>query len=618
MMNAPRLGPMTWFSRQPSSNLSAQAGIEPESGRRLLGRFSMCIFALLGVLPFISTIKLPPSPSFWAEMMATVLAGCFLASLPPRPRVIGADGRRMVWVDMPPAVLACGAMCFWLLVQLVARQPLFRGAAVLSILGLVLAALVCLAGARIRLAHESVRLLDVLACTLMIALLCNAAAAVAEWQGIHVYGYRLGYRAPPLRAEGLIGQVNQLGVFAAICGAAANYLWMRGRIRGFVHILFGVTVALLVAACGSRTGLIAWCVGTLGAWTALTGHARKWEGRRLLIVAAVMVVVAQLVVPMLVSGESATVAAARGETHGRYELWRDSWELIKRHPLTGVGYGNFSAARWTELSGSLQEPNATHAHDLIADLAVELGVPAMLMIVLPLAWALYPCLKVIGRGRSAPDQYLAASIATLLAVHALLEYPLWYMFLLIPFALALGLVEQPNIRFKASALAPPLRGAGWVAAGAFCVLLGVDYHRSEVLFTSVTLQLEDASGSSTAITVPLEAATAVNALTFFDVYANLMYSRTLQADGFYTGYKLDIAERAMLTLTNHETIGRRIALLVSAGENDQALALLAKTRRGTDLEKLTREVLVRMQRTTPQLVKFNAALPPLPAVAPVP
>ena len=612
MENSTRLNPMAMFPPFRRFAVLQPAAADHAIGSNLLNRTSLFIFALLGLLPYVSTIKLPPSPSFWAEWLAAVLASCWLLTLPGRTR-FDAAGSPTVWVVMPVATWGCIALGACMLGQLVTGQPMFRGAAVLTIGAMVLAALMCLAGARIRRAGEAVRLFDVLAVSLLIAVLVNALVVVVEWQGIHVYGYRLGFRESLQRAEGLIGQPNQLAVFGALGGAAANYLWMRGRIRSYIHLLFSFVITLLIAACASKTGVVAWCIGALSCWITLRGNSRQATGRSLVVAGALLLVAAQVAVPHLAPTESGAVAAARGETQGRYELWRDSVELIRRHPLTGVGYGNFAGARWSELDGSIKEPNATHAHNLVFELAAELGVPAMLLIIIPLTLGLYRCAKVALRPGSPPEQYLAAAMALLIATHALLEYPLWYMFFLIPFSLALGLVDQPDYRLKVSALPKSLRWTGWGAAMAFCILVAVDYRRSEVLYTDVTLQQEGTTGSNGSVLVPIAAATSVNALTFFDVFANMMYSRTLQPDGFYMGYKLDIADRAMLTMTNHETIGRRIALLVSAGKNDEALALLAKTRRSNDLEKLTRGVLASMTRTSPKLAQFIAELPPLPA-----
>ena len=40
----------------------------------MLSRASLVLIALFGLLPYVSPIKLPPIPTFWAELVAVMLA----------------------------------------------------------------------------------------------------------------------------------------------------------------------------------------------------------------------------------------------------------------------------------------------------------------------------------------------------------------------------------------------------------------------------------------------------------------------------------------------------------------------------------------------------------------
>lgn len=604
----------------------------------MLTPISLIFTALLGVLPYVSTIKLPPSPSFWAEWVAVVLAGCWLASLarPQRGGIGISDGEHSAapagsvhepahepapgLAKVPAAVFASGAFGVILVAQLLAHQPMFRGAPVLAILALGLASLVCLAGARLRAAGQTARLLDVWSKALLVALWLNLVAVLGERQGWHLYIYQLGWRAPHDRAEGLVGQPNQLAVFAALAGVAANYLWMRGKLSSMAQVLAGLAVAVVIAATGSRAGLLMGFAGLALSALALREHPRRGLGGRLLLVACALMISAQIALPLLDAAGStasgAVAAAARGESRGRIELWRDSWALVKLHPLIGVGYGNFMAARWSELSTSLMEANANQAHNLVAQLAVELGLAGAVLVLVPLGYALWRCLKVATRRGIAPEQFLAASLALLIAGYSMVEYPLWYLFFLLPFALALGLVEQPEATLRANPVSPVLRFGGWALAGVVCAVLALDYERSEELYAS--LDLQQRAGEHALIRIPLKEASEISALSAFDLYANLMYSRILAPDGLFMDYKLEIAERATLSMTNQETIGRQVALLAAANDVEEANKLLARTKRNPVLERDTRGVLKALAPLHPRLTIFVAGLPPLPLLPPSP
>ncbi|MEP7102586.1 MAG: Wzy polymerase domain-containing protein [Burkholderiales bacterium] len=580
----------------------------------MLTGLSLTFIALLGLLPYISTIKLPPIPSFWAEWVAVVLViGCIVSLRKRVERPIAGSATRPVAV--PVVVLAFGALAAALLLQLLLGQPMFRGAPLLTLLALVLATLVCLAGTRVREAGEATRLLDVWSIGLLIALVLNLLAVLGEREGLHLYIYQLGTRTPPLRAEGLIGQPNQLAVFAGLASVAAHYLWMRGKLSSIGHVLVSLVAGILIAASASRAGALLWILGAALSALALREHPLRRQGWRLLVVGTALFFAAQVGWKLLQSHAAVNISVLRSDSLGRIELLRDSWALIRLHPWSGVGYGNFMGARWAELSTSLFEPAANHAHNLVAELLAELGVIPGALVLIPLGWALWNCVRVVTRRGVAAEQFLAASAALLLAGYSLVEYPLWYTFFMLPFALLLGLVEQHDLTLRLSPAPRLLRGIGWAIALAICVGLAFDYHRSEELYSNLELQQRESKGG--VVRIPLEEARRVSALSAFDMYANLMYSRAMAPDGLFMGYKVEIAERATMGMTNQETIARQVALLVVASDLDAARVLLARTHRNPDLERSTRDILSRLSPLHPALGAFVKALPALPAASSV-
>ena len=581
----------------------------------MLTGLSLFLAAMLGLLPYTSSIKLPPIPSFWAEWIAVVLAFFWLASLRKPAVAEGLPRASPSTVSVPVVVLSFVALGATLLLQLLLQQPRFTGAPVLVLLALIPATLLSLAGARIRAAGETVRLLDIWAMAVLAALALNLITVLAERQGWHLYIYQFGFRRPPARAEGLIGQPNQLAVLAAMASVTAHYLWMRGRLPSIGHVLVGLVASIVIAASASRAGALIWLAGAALSGLALREHPSRMPGFKLLSIGVVLFLAAQVGWKQLDVGSAPATAVTvlRSDSIGRTELLRDSWELIKRHPLTGVGYGNFMGARWAELSGSLSESNANHAHNIVMQLAAELGLIGAGLILVPLAWALWRCLVVITRRNVRPEQFLAAAIPLLIGAYSLVEFPLWYTFFLLPFALMLGLVEQRDLKVRVTAAAPALRWAGFTVAAAVSALVAADYHRSEVIYTAMEFQQREQRVA--AVTIPVQEASKVSTLSAFDVYASLMYSRALQPDGMFMQYKLGVTDRAMLGMTNQETVARKVAMLVVADELPAAHELVARTRRDPELERSTRDFLERLAPLHPRLSAFVKALPPLPTPA---
>jgi len=583
---------------------------------------SLSLVALLGLLPYVSTIKLPPIATFWPEWVAVVLAGSWLASLVPasKPGIASATSADMeqgsagvrTELAVPAAVFALVAAGAVLLAQTVAHRPLFVGAPMLAIAVLALATVVCLGGAKVRARGEAAKLLDAWSTGLLVAFALNVIAVVLDRNGLFVYIYQIVPRPPQARADGLIGQPNQLAVLAVLSSLAADYLWMRGRLPSIVRVLGAGAIAAVVAMSGSRAGALLWVVAAVLNGLALRSHPRRIAGWRMLALGVVMFVAAQVAWSTFNTAKVENIDGPRvlnTENRERIELLRDSWSLIKLHPLAGVGYGNFMAARWSELSGSLLEPTNGNAHNLIAQVMVELGMPGAVMVLLPLGLALWACAKVICRRELAAEQFLAAAVVLVLAGYSMFEYPLWHTYFLLPFALMLGMVDQRDRIVRVSAVTPPVRWLLWSLGATLCIALAFDYRRSENLYMSLRAQ----NHARITSTIEIQQASDIALLSAFDFYGNLMYSRTLEPDGSFMDEKLAITEKAMLSMTGRETIARHMAFLVAAGDVEAAKRLLLRTRRAPGLERATRATLELLVPKVPALRAFIDDLPSMPA-----
>lgn len=138
----------------------------------------------------------------------------------------------------------------------------------------------------------------------------------------------------------------------------------------------------------------------------------------------------------------------------RFAIWKNTLTLITDQPWTGVGWGNFNMA-WT-FTPLADRPVAffDHTHNVFLQFAVELGVPAMLLITGGFAWMLWRARGAWSaqpEGVSAPPARAAFMMLLVLFVHSQLEYPLWYAYFLLPAAWALGVFlgsapPRPNER----------------------------------------------------------------------------------------------------------------------------------------------------------------------------
>jgi O-antigen ligase len=232
------------------------------------------------------------------------------------------------------------------------------------------------------------------------------------------------------RAEGSFGHPNLLAVFLATALAAAGAVAVGGHARvrplaavAFVAALFGLALTL------SRGGLLA-------AAAAIAVMLLWRPFRRMAIVAAVVGAVAVLVAGGDVLGSSQSVDrvtkriesvryAAQG-ADPRSDLWRGTPEIIRDHPLVGVGAGQFSAAAQRY---GLRDPLSEyqpfeHAHSIPLTVAAELGLLGLA----GLAWlagvlavvVVGACRRTSGRERAYAYGLAAALLA--IAVQGLVDY----------------------------------------------------------------------------------------------------------------------------------------------------------------------------------------------------
>src|SRR4029434_3454591 len=98
-----------------------------------------------------------------------------------------------------------------------------------------------------------------------------------------------------------------------------------------------------------------------------------------------------------------------------------------------------------------------HSHNLILNLAAEMGLPLALVVLALLVYGLWRALQnAIADGRTEggegyPVQRAAFVIVLLVAVHSMLEYPLWYSYFLFPTAFAFGLCLERSVASEALA-----------------------------------------------------------------------------------------------------------------------------------------------------------------------
>jgi O-antigen ligase len=250
----------------------------------------------------------------------------------------------------------------------------------------------------------------------------------------------------PAQVGEAFGNLRQKNQFATLMAIGFAVLMFRPPTRSKPALALAVLLlATGNALSASRTGLLE--------WLALSMLAAVWPGprkERLALCAFGLAAYALVgaVFPHLLSawrGVEATnvflrVSAELG-CSSRKVLWSNVLHLIAQKPWTGWGAGELDYAHFVTLyPGDRFCDILDNAHNLPLHVAVELGVPAAVGMLLALAF----CVR-LGRpwAEPGPTRQLAWAVLLAIGLHSLLEYPLWYGPFQLAALLAVALLVRP-------------------------------------------------------------------------------------------------------------------------------------------------------------------------------
>lgn len=240
--------------------------------------------------------------------------------------------------------------------------------------------------------------------------------------------------ATPGRIYGNLRQPNHLAL--VIAWAVWGIVWYSTRkgvpsSSGILALMFVVPV---LAMTGSRMGQ-----ALLGGFVVLS-WVSPHRGLRLkftLIAVASYIITWLLLGPIAQNGGPAFFGlrgALGSSTGSRFELWSQVIHMLGQLPWYGCGIGQFNFC-WTHSVLEERVHGAVfHAHNLILHGLVEWGWPLTLLLMLWLTVGLALFVRYGLKSAAA----LPAGILLSSLLYAMLEYPWWYSYLLLPTSFAAG------------------------------------------------------------------------------------------------------------------------------------------------------------------------------------
>jgi len=340
-------------------------------------------------------------------------------------------------VAIPASALATLAVALVPLLQLATGKIAFRGDAVLVCMYLAGFALAQLIGARAVAIWGLARMLEAFAWLLLIGAVISTWLALCQWQQLDYLGLALVDLPQGSRPFANFNQPNLLATLLVLGLLATAILYDAERFGNGVALLLTGLLGFALAATQSRAGLLGLAV--VGALLLLRHHqlTRRMNWREVVVGLATVLIAllawqAVRTISLEAGGRDASAMVAAGT---RNIHWPSMWDAIGRRPWTGYGWNQVDAAQFAVAPDHPATGEVlAYGHNLVLDLLLWNGVP--LGIVLVGGLALWFSLAL--REARNSTALLALALVVAAFAHAMVEYPLYYAYFLLPIGLMIG------------------------------------------------------------------------------------------------------------------------------------------------------------------------------------
>ncbi|MDD4911392.1 MAG: Wzy polymerase domain-containing protein [Sideroxydans sp.] len=402
------------------------------------------------VLPFLYYHHAYPLTTFYQEWGAALLGVCALPLLlterywqtPEVPRII-----------MLPIGLMLVAMAQFFLGRIIHFDHLL-----LLSLYFLFAGLLMMLGYQLREQLGISVVVTMLAVFLVIGAELNTLAGVIQhyrWNSIlsHIVTAKSS-----LSVYGNTAQPNHYANFISLGLFSLGFLYAKQIMRHWQAGVLALPMLFVLVLSGSRS---AWLYLTFALALAWLWQRRDRSLRPVFIYAA-MLWVGFLLMHFIVQiswleGASGSVTSAErlfgeaGATSSgiRVHIWHEAMLILMQFPLFGAGFGQFAYQHFL-LGAELQNPVITglynNSHNILFQLAAETGLVGIAVLLGSLGIWLWQ--SVVRDIKVDLEHWWGYSLLSVMAIHSLLEYPLWYLYFIGIAAVLLGLFDKTYYRLE--------------------------------------------------------------------------------------------------------------------------------------------------------------------------
>lgn len=532
-----------------------------------LTHISLALVGLMWVLPFLHIRHQYPLTTFEQEWWAALLGLMALALLAERKYWLQPQLPRIA--QLPVALIGI------VLLQMALGKVAYVDQGLLYILYLLFAALLMLLGSWLRECYGIEKLAVALGLFLLVGAELSALLGVLQHYRWHTPLDALVVRKVASSVYGNLAQPNHFANYVALGLISLGLLYRQGKLKvGYVALL-AAPLLFVMTLSGSRSSWLYLLMMSGLAW---------WYARRdkqqlallrysllLLLGFGLMHLVVKLPFMAGVNGID-TMQRLFGEDANssiRLYLWNEAVQIFMQSPLLGVGFGQFAWHHF-QLVPSLHPANIVglynNAHNVVFQLAAEAGIAGLMA----LSGALGVWLYGMRRATLGAAHWWAQAALGVLAIHSLLEYPLWYTYFVAVAAILLGMLDETHYRLE-------LRSIGRMSLVAILLLglltlvqLRIGYGQLEE-----TLAIRPVSGNvAEARQRTRDGLIAVQSGSLLSPYAEVFMSPYIEVNDNMLKEKLAMNTRMVRFIPTASVVYKQAYFLAQSGQLEQAKQVL--------------------------------------------
>jgi O-antigen ligase len=318
-----------------------------------------------------------------------------------------------------------------------------------------------------------------------IAAVLSVGLQLRQWLGLE--GLELWTMGGgPDRPFANLGQPNQLGTLLLWGLLAGAWGWRREHVGGWTVTILAIYLLFGVALTGSRTTWISVALLVAASWF----WRRLWRNTRVVWVVsglALYFVVCVLVMGWWRSGSPGAELndLARMSSEIRPLAWAVFLDAAWQHPFFGYGWNQTTLA---QLAVAPEHPPLhivfSYSHNLFLDLVLWCGIPLGLMVSAALLWWFWKRLRAVNNAENA----ILVLFLLVIAIHAMLELPLFYAYFLLPVGMVMGALNTRLGARPVIAMGRKLAIGLWLVTTALLALIIRDYARVESSYQTLFLE----------------------------------------------------------------------------------------------------------------------------------